>query len=306
MLIRMLLPLGVLGLILADPAWSDCQAIYQRAKDADLATLEALYQEARRTPDCDDAFRAKLGQRVGNEHLRQIQARLRQDPTTDVTESLDRALSYARSWQALAMRGDLRQDRRDYYRAALDYQEALEVIADRNATPDPPAPALIGAIYQKAERSRLLADRYPPTPTSRSTGAPAGLAATSIRGFVPERVALPITFEYDSTAFDAKGQAAAADLLDFLTRQGQGEITLIGHTDPQGDDAYNLALSQRRAEAVKRFLQARNYSGTIHTEGRGEREPLAVDDPQAYSEEERYRLDRRVELRRNERPGAEP
>lgn len=301
MLIRMLLPLGVLGLLPADLAWSDCQVIYQRAKDADLTTLEALYQEARRTPDCDDTFRAKLGQRVGNEHLRQIQARLRQDPNADVAAQLDRALSYTRSWQALAMRGDLRHDRHDYYQAAQDYQEALELIADRNLTPDSesPAPALIGAIYKKAERSRLLADRYSPTPTSRSTGEPAGLAATSIRGFVPERVALPITFEYDSTVFDAKGQAATADLLDFLTRQGQREITLIGHTDPRGDEAYNLALSQRRAEAVKRFLQAKNYSGTIHTEGRGESEPMALDDPQAYSEEERYRLDRRVELRRN-------
>lgn len=299
MLIRMRLLLLLLGLIFAGPARTDCQAIYQRAKDADPATLETLYQEARTTPDCDDAFRAKLGQRVGNAYLRQIQDRLRQDPNADVTESLDRALDYARSWQGLAMRGDLRHDRRDYYRAALDYQEALEIIANRNATPDPPAPALIGVVYKKAEHSRLLADRYPPTPTSRSTGEPAGLAATRIRGFVPERVALPITFEYDSTNFDAKGQAAAADLLDFLSRQGQQDITLIGHTDPRGDDAYNLALSRRRAEAVKRFLLTQNYLGAIHTEGRGESEPMALDDPQAYSEEERYRLDRRVELRRN-------
>ncbi|MEI2780124.1 MAG: OmpA family protein [Candidatus Competibacter sp.] len=299
MLIRMRLPLVLLGMALAGPAWSDCQAIYQRAKDADLATLETLYQEARNTPDCDDAFRARLGQRASNEYLRQIQARLRQDPGADVAESLDRALSYARSWQGLAMRGDLRHDRRDDYQAAVDYQEALEIIADRSATPDPPAPALIGALYKKAERSRLLADRYPPTPTNRSTGEPAGLAATSIRGFVPERVALPITFEYDATAFDAKGQAAAADLLDFLTRQGQREITLIGHTDPRGEDAYNLALSQRRAEAVKRFLLAQRYAGAIHTEGRGEAEPLTVDDPQAYSQDELYRLQRRVELRRH-------
>lgn len=291
--------LGVLlGMALAGLVRADCQAIYQRAKDADLATLETLYREARSAPDCDDAFRVKLGQRVSNELVRQTQARLQQDPKADVASLLDRTLSYARPWQALAMRGDLRHDRRDYYGAALDYQEALEIIADSKATPNPPAPAQIGDLFKKAERSRLLADRYPPT-TSRSTGEPVGLAATSIRGFVPERVALPITFEYDSTEFDAKGQAAAADLLDFLTRQGQQEITLIGHTDPRGDDAYNLALSQRRAEAVKRFLQARNYAGTIHTEGRGKREPLAVDDPQTYSEDELHRLQRRVELRRN-------
>ena len=289
----------LLGMAFVNLVQADCQAIYQRAKNADLATLETLYREARSAPDCDDAFRAKLGQRVSNELLRQTQARLQQDPKADVTELLDRALSYARPWQALAMRGDLRHDRRDYYRAALDYQEALEIVADPKASPNPPPQTQIGDLFKKAERSRLLADRYPPTTNSRSTGEPAGLAATSIRGFVPERVALPITFEYDSTEFDAKGQAAAADLLDFLTRQGQQEITLIGHTDPRGDDAYNLALSQRRAEAVKRVLHARNYAGNIHTEGRGKREPLAVDDPQTYSEDELHRLQRRVELRRN-------
>ena len=101
------------------------------------------------------------------------------------------------------------------------------------------------------------------------------MAATSIRGFVPERVALPITFEYDSTDFDAKGQAAAADLLDFLTHQGQQEITLLGHTDPRGDDAYNLALSQRRAEAVQRFLQANHYS--VSDPYRGTRRIVATD-----------------------------
>ena len=298
MSIPMQLLWGLPSMALVSPVWADCQAIYQRAQNADLATLETLYQEAKTAPDCDDAFRVKLGQRVSNELVRQIQARLQQDPKTNVAESLDRALSYARPWQALAMRGDLRHDRRDYYRAALDYQEALEIIADPKATPNPPDPAQIGGLFKKAERSRLLADRYPPT-TSRSTGEPVGLAATSIRGFVPEWVALPITFEYDSTAFDAKSQAAAADLLDFLTRQGQQEITLIGHTDPRGDDAYNLALSQRRAEAVKQFLQTRSYAGTIHTEGRGKSEPLTVDDPQAYSQDELYQLQRRVELRRN-------
>lgn len=297
MLIRIML---LLGLALAGPVWADCQAIYQRAKDTtDSAALETLYREARNTPDCDDAFRVKLGQRVSNELLHLIQYQLQQNPKADVAAAIDRVLDYARLWQALAMRGDLRYDRRDYYRATLDYQEALEIIADPEATPKPPASEQIAAIYRKAEVNRLLADRYPPTPTRRSTGEPGGLAATNIRGFVPERVALPITFEYDSTRFDAKGQAATADLLDFLTRQGQGDITLIGHTDPRGDDAYNLLLSQRRAEAVKQFLLANQYPGTIHTEGRGKREPMPVDDPQIYSEDELHRLQRRVELRRN-------
>lgn len=288
-----------LSLLLSQAVWADCQVIHRQAGKADLGTLEALYQKAQRTPDCDDAFRAKLGQRVSKAYLRQIQKQLQHDPNADIAESLNHALSYARTWQALAMRGDLYHDQRDYYRAALDYQEALEIIADRDATPEPPAPALIGQIFKKAERSRILAERYPPTPSNRSTGAPEGLAAIGIRGFKPEKVALPITFEFDAITFDAKGQVAAADLLDFLSRQGQPNITLIGHTDKRGEDAYNLILSQRRAKAVKHFLLAQHYAGAIQTEGRGESEPMELDDSHNYEQEEVCRLNRRVELRRN-------
>lgn len=296
-MMRWLFPLSLA--LVGGSVQADCPAIYQRAKNADLATLEILYQEAQTTTDCDDAFRAKLGERVGKAHLRQIQDQLQRDPSAKVAESLDQTLSYARLWQALAMRGDVHHDQKDFYRATLDYQEALDLIADRDVTPDPPAPAVIGAIFKKAERSRLLADRYPPTPTRRSTGEPGGLAAVGIRGFGVEEVALPVTFHYDSTEFDTKGQAAVTDLLDFLSRKGSQDIILIGHTDVRGTDAYNLALSQRRAEAVKQFLVSKNYSGAIHTEGRGKREPMTVDDPKAYSQDELYQLNRRVELRRH-------
>ena len=163
MLIRMWLPLGVLGLLLADPAWSDCQAIYQRAKDADLATLETLYQEARNTPDCDDAFRARLGQRASNEYLRQIQARLRQDPGADVAESLDRALSYARSWQGLAMRGDLRHEPSAALASGRDGLDAIRrIVAD--------APAFL-----ECGGRILLEHGYDQAPTVRNLLVAAGL-----------------------------------------------------------------------------------------------------------------------------------
>ncbi len=289
----------LLGMTLASTTRADCLTLYQQAKTADLPTLEALYRHAEAATDCDDIFRTKLGERVGKAHLRQLHAQLQQNPKMDAIPKLNHILSFGRLWQALAMRGDAYHDQRDDYRATLDYQEALEIIADPDITPKPPAPQIIGKIFKKAERSRLLADRYPPAPVNRSTGKPGGLAALGTRGFIHEKVAIPITFNYDSTTFDAKGQAAANDLLDYLTQQGQHDITLIGHTDSRGADAYNLALSRRRAEAVKQLLVARGYSGTIRTDGRGESEPLAVDDPGQYSAEERHRLNRRVELRRH-------
>jgi outer membrane protein OmpA-like peptidoglycan-associated protein len=69
-------------------------------------------------------------------------------------------------------------------------------------------------------------------------------------------VDLEINFEYDSAAIapkalpqvNALGQALSSDELKGRT------FLVAGHTDAKGGEAYNQVLSERRAEAVKRFL----------------------------------------------------
>jgi OOP family OmpA-OmpF porin len=52
-------------------------------------------------------------------------------------------------------------------------------------------------------------------------------------------------------------------------------ILAVGHADTSGSDAYNLRLSERRAEAVRAELAARNVKAeSIVTDARGEKEPL--------------------------------
>lgn len=54
------------------------------------------------------------------------------------------------------------------------------------------------------------------------------------------------------------------------------QITVIGHTDSTGSDAYNQRLSERRAEAVRDQLVARGVAaGQLSTVGRGPLEPRA-------------------------------
>jgi outer membrane protein OmpA-like peptidoglycan-associated protein len=57
------------------------------------------------------------------------------------------------------------------------------------------------------------------------------------------------------------------------------EITVIGHTDSTGSDAYNQRLSERRADAVRERLVANGVSaGQLATVGRGSLEPRADND----------------------------
>ena len=62
-----------------------------------------------------------------------------------------------------------------------------------------------------------------------------------------------------------------------MVRQGgEGTVTVVGHTDAKGEDAYNLDMSKRRAEAVVAWLNSQSgIERTFTAEGRGEAEPIA-------------------------------
>ena len=65
-----------------------------------------------------------------------------------------------------------------------------------------------------------------------------------------------------------------------LEELGEDEtIAVKGHTDATGDDARNLELSKKRADAVKDYLVSRGVAAErIRAEGRGKQEPVAPND----------------------------
>jgi outer membrane protein OmpA-like peptidoglycan-associated protein len=211
-------------------------------------------------------------------------------------ELLRRGLKFGRPWQLTASVGDHEQAAGKFEDAAQLYQEALDDIRDAVANPNPPSTEIIAAIVKKAEEARLLSPVY--VKRIDRSGAPSGLACPVFRGFEVKKTALPIEFVYRETTFAPKGEAAANDLFDYLTRQGSPAVHLIGHTDPRGSDEFNQDLSERRAQAVALFLKGKGYTGKIANSGRGKKERFQVDDPGRYSEEQLFQLDRRVELDR--------
>lgn len=101
----------------------------------------------------------------------------------------------------------------------------------------------------------------------------------------------PTTERFDLAAdalfkFDRSDEAAllpeGKSKLDELARRlDQGyasieRISLVGHTDRLGNEVYNQGLSERRAETVKQYLQARGVNAPIQTRGRGEHEPTGL------------------------------
>jgi peptidoglycan-associated lipoprotein len=61
-------------------------------------------------------------------------------------------------------------------------------------------------------------------------------------------------FDYDSAEIRADAQVALRKTADFLKNYPQGRVTIEGHCDERGSTEYNLALGDRRANAVKQYL----------------------------------------------------
>ncbi|MFO0675946.1 MAG: OmpA family protein [Polyangiaceae bacterium] len=63
---------------------------------------------------------------------------------------------------------------------------------------------------------------------------------------------------------------------DALKEQPDRSVTVLGFTDSQGNDDYNMKLSQRRAESVRSYLVSRGIpTDTIQAVGRGKADPVA-------------------------------
>ncbi len=102
-----------------------------------------------------------------------------------------------------------------------------------------------------------------------------------------------IQFRYGRDTPDTRSQPALQQLLVALTAAPDLVVQVEGHTDADGSDAYNLALSQRRAQAVVDWLVAQGIAAERLTAlGKGESEPVA-----SNATRDGKALNRRVELR---------
>jgi peptidoglycan-associated lipoprotein len=70
----------------------------------------------------------------------------------------------------------------------------------------------------------------------------------------PASVARIVYFDYDSDAIRPEFQSLIEGHARFLKANPSRKVVIEGHTDERGGREYNLALGQRRAEAVRRSL----------------------------------------------------
>jgi len=112
----------------------------------------------------------------------------------------------------------------------------------------------------------------------------------NIPGAVVERVgegiqvtfASGLLFDFDSDVVRPEARTNLRNLAASLDKYPGSELLIVGHTDSVGTDAYNLGLSERRADAAAAYLAAQGVTRTrIGARGLGETEPVAPNESEA-------------------------
>ncbi len=106
-------------------------------------------------------------------------------------------------------------------------------------------------------------------------------------------IASKIYFETNSDKLKLISHSQLDDLAEILKRYDGVHLTIEGHTDSDGEDAYNMTLSQKRTESVKRYLTSKGISeDRLTAVGYGETKPVAPNTTAAGKAK-----NRRVELK---------
>jgi OmpA-OmpF porin, OOP family len=85
-----------------------------------------------------------------------------------------------------------------------------------------------------------------------------------------------ILFDVNSDKIKPESYGALKDIANVLNENAEVKIKIIGHTDSDGDDANNMVLSKKRAEAVKSILSKEFGINDVRmeTDGKGESQPM--------------------------------
>jgi photosystem I P700 chlorophyll a apoprotein A2 len=112
-------------------------------------------------------------------------------------------------------------------------------------------------------------------------------------------LAADVMFDFDKYTLRPEATETLRKLGQVVSSYGDAPLLIEGHTDNKGTHAYNMKLSQNRAEAVKKWLaeNAGVKPSRIRTTGWGESKPVAPNQkPDGSDDPEGRQKNRRVEI----------
>lgn len=130
-------------------------------------------------------------------------------------------------------------------------------------------------------------DQCPDTPSTHKVDA----VGCSLKLTETVAIELNITFDTAKSIIKPEFENEVAKLATFMNQYADTVVTVEGHTDSQGSDAYNQKLSQSRADSVKAALITKHgiAADRVNAIGYGEAKPVA-DNMTAVGREQNRRV----------------
>ena len=159
--------------------------------------------------------------------------------------------------------------------------------------PAPPPPP--GVNQDSIDAARRAAEAA--ATRAREAAAVAAAAAEAqrleaARAEARRKLTAVVYFDYDMDEIRADQAATLDAKVPILNANADLRFRISGHTDDRGSDEYNLALGQRRAASVRRYLGARGVAESrMDTESFGEQRPAM-----AGESEDSWSRNRRAEF----------
>lgn len=119
----------------------------------------------------------------------------------------------------------------------------------------------------------IVVDTAPikPAQTDGGTALGADPALKDPKSILSKRV---IYFDFDSNQVKEEFRPLVAAHANYIAKNGRAKMIIQGHTDERGSREYNLALGQRRSDAVKQMMTVLGAEGVrVETVSFGEEKP---------------------------------
>jgi len=130
-------------------------------------------------------------------------------------------------------------------------------------------------------------------PTTQGTGGPSEAERARIAEEQRLRAITTFYFQFDKAELDTEARNALVVHANDLKANPNRRVRLEGHASEEGTREYNLALGERRSQAVERYLQVQGVSANqLEVISYGEEMPADTG-----STEQAYSRNRRVEMK---------
>lgn len=139
---------------------------------------------------------------------------------------------------------------------------------------------IIKAFFKDENTYQIVVPALPSGSYDLTLTNPDGTSATlrralSIKNGLDECRSTTVNFDFDKADITTSSKSTLDGKMSCY--QGAGAINVAGHADERGTTEYNLALGERRAETVKRYLTNGGVSSTkVKTVSYGEERPVST------------------------------